>query len=208
MIKDILKVAMAISCIVLALATATYFNDLKDNNQKAQDYQIYENNLNNTRFNLPVLLIDTLGQQTSRDKDIMANLQVYNNESKINTLNDKPQLTSKTTIKIRGNSSSKYPKKQFSLELINGKGKEKDASLLGMPSESEWVLNGPFLDKSLIRNYIALNIANKIMEYAPRVKFCEVIMVEDGDKELNKDNYRGVYILTEKIKREDRKSVV
>ena len=46
MIKDILKVAMAISCIVLALATATYFNDLKDNNQKAQDYQIYENNLN------------------------------------------------------------------------------------------------------------------------------------------------------------------
>ena len=30
MIKDILKVAMAISCIILALATATYFNDLED----------------------------------------------------------------------------------------------------------------------------------------------------------------------------------
>ena len=208
MIKDILKVAMAISCIILALATATYFNDLEDNinnNQKTQDYQIYENNLNNTSFNLPLLLIDTSGQKLSRDKEIMANLQVYNNESKINTLNDTPNFTTKTTIKIRGNSSSKYPKKQFSLELINGKGEEKDASLLGMPSESEWVLNGPFLDKSLMRNYIALNIASKIMEYAPRVKFCEVIMIEDGNKELNEDNYRGVYILTEKIKRDEQR---
>jgi len=208
MIKDILKVAMAISCIILALATATYFNDLEDNinnNQKTQDYQSYENNLNNTSFNLPLLLIDTSGQKLSRDKEIMANLQVYNNESKINTLNDTPNFTTKTTIKIRGNSSSKYPKKQFSLELINGKGEEKDASLLGMPSESEWVLNGPFLDKSLMRNYIALNIASKIMEYAPRVKFCEVIMIEDGNKELNEDNYRGVYILTEKIKRDEQR---
>ena len=74
-----------------------------------------------------------------------------------------------------------------------------------MPSESEWVLNGPFLDKSLMRNYIALNTASKIMEYTPRAKFCEVIMVEDGDKELSEDNYRGVYILVEKIKRDDKR---
>ena len=62
-----------------------------------------------------------------------------------------------------------------------------------MPKESEWVLNGPFLDKSLMRNYLALNVASNIMEYAPRVKFCEVIMVEDGNKELNEDNYISSY---------------
>ena len=210
--KDILKVVMAIGFIVLAVATATYLNDLEykvkkedKKNQKTQASQIYENNLNDTSFNLPVLLIDTLGQQVSRNQEIAGNLQVYNNKNGVNTLDDKPKVTSKVNIKIRGNSSTKYPKKQFSLELINGKGEDKDVSLLGMPKESEWVLNGPFLDKSLMRNYIALNTASKIMEYAPRVKFCEVIMVDDGNKEVNEDNYRGVYILVEKIKRDDKR---
>ena len=41
------------------------------------------------------------------------------------------------------------------------------------------------------------------MEDDPRVKFCEVIMVEDNEKELNEDNYRGIYILVEKIKRDE-----
>lgn len=210
--KDILKVVMAIGCTLLAVATATYLNDLEykakkeaKKKQKTEASQIYENNLNNTRFNLPILLIDTSGQKVSRNQEIAVNLQVYNNKNGVNTLDDKPKVTSKANIKIRGNSSSKYPKKQFSLELISGKGEDKDASLLGMPKESEWVLNGPFLDKSLMRNYIALNTASKIMEYAPRAKFCEVIMVEDGDKELTEDNYRGVYILVEKIKRDDKR---
>lgn len=209
--KDILKVVMAIGFIVLAVVTATYLNDLEykvkkedKKNQKIQASQIYENNLNDTSFNLPVLLIDTLGQQVSRNQEISGNLQVYDNKDVVNTLDDKPKVTSKVNIKIRGNSSTKYPKKQFSLELINGKGEDKDVSLLGMPKESEWVLNGPFLDKSLMRNYIALNTASKIMEYAPRVKFCEVIMVEDGNKELSENNYRGVYTLVEKIKRDDK----
>lgn len=208
--KDILKVAMAISCIILALTTATYLNYLKDKaknedkkEQKAKVEQIYENNLSSTSYNLPVLLLDTSGQQIVRDKDVTANLQIYNNKNGINSLNDKPEYTSKVNLKIRGNSSSKYPKKQFSLELVNGKGDEKEAKLLGMPKESDWVLNGPFLDKSLMRNYIALNVSSKIMEYAPKVKFCEVIMVEDGKKELSEDNYRGVYVLVEKIKRDE-----
>lgn len=210
--KDILKVAMAISCIILALATATYLNDLEDKakkeikkKQNTEASQIYENNLNNINYNLPVVLIDTSGQKIVRNKDIIANLQIYNNKSGVNNLNDEPEFVSKTNIKIRGNSSSKYPKKQFGLELVNGKGEEKDANLLGMPKESEWVLNGPFLDKSLMRNYIVLNVASEIMEYAPRVKFCEVIMVEDGKKELGEDNYRGVYVLVEKINRDEKR---
>lgn len=210
--KDILKGVMAIGCIILALFTSAYLNDLEykakkesKKKQNTQAGQIYENNLNNTRFNLPVLLIDTSGQQILINEEITANLQVYNNNSGLNTLNDKPNIISKVNIKIRGNSSTKYPKKQFSLELINGKGEEKESSLLGMPKESEWVLNGPFLDKSLMRNYIALNTAGKIMEYASRAKFCEVIIVDDGNKELSEDNYRGVYVLMEKIKRDDRR---
>lgn len=208
--KDILKVVIAIFCIILVLAIPVYLNNLKDNSKKDSEKKqstevgkTYKTNLNNTSFNLPVILIDTSKQQVSREEEIKVDLQIYNNGDDVNILNDNPDVVSKANIKIRGNSSSKYPKKQFSINLINNKEEDKDISLLGMPKESQWVLNGPFLDKSLMRNYIALNIASEIMEYAPRVQFCEVIMIEDGDEEIDEDDYRGVYILVEKIKRND-----
>ncbi|MDO7204905.1 CotH kinase family protein [Paraclostridium bifermentans] len=62
---------------------------------------------------------------------------------------------------------------------MDKKGGEKEKSLLGMPRDSEWVLNAPFADKSLMRNYIALETSSKIMGYAPRVKFCEVFLVDN-----------------------------
>ena len=51
-------------------------------------------------------------------------------------------------------------------------------------------MHGPFLDKTLIRNYMWYNIAGEIMDYAPNVRFCEVMV--NGE-------YQGVYVMTEKI---------
>ena len=61
---------------------------------------------------------------------------------------------------------------------------------MGMGAHNEWVLNGPYLDKSLIRNYLCYNLAGEIMEYAPNVRYCELIV--DGD-------YRGLYLMLESI---------
>ena len=61
---------------------------------------------------------------------------------------------------------------------------------MGMDAHYEWALHGPYLDKSLIRNYLWYNIAGEIMDYAPNVRFCEVIL--DG-------TYIGVYLMTETI---------
>ena len=104
--KDILKVFLAITFIILALITGAYLKNLQDNaekqvqqNKNIEDDQIYVNNLSNKSFNLPVLLIDTSGQQLSREEEITANLQLYNNQSSINTLNDKPEVISKVNIK-------------------------------------------------------------------------------------------------------------
>lgn len=38
------------------------------------------------------------------------------------------------------------------------------ASVMGMAPHSEWVLNGPYLAKSLVRNYMWYNISGEIME--------------------------------------------
>ena len=61
-----------------------------------------------------------------------------------------------------------------------------------MAKHDEWVLNGPFLDRSLLRNYLCLNISGEIMEYSPNVRYCELFV--DG-------KYQGLYLLMESISR-------
>ena len=97
----------------------------------------------------------------------------------------------KIGIEIRGASSQWFEKKGYGFETRNADNSNNNVELLGMPTENDWVLHGPYSDKSLIRNALAYTMAGWIMEYAPRVRFCEVIL---------NDEYQGVYLLTEKIK--------
>lgn len=99
-------------------------------------------------------------------------------------------------IRYRGHSSLYQEKKQYLIKLVKGNGNENKLDLLGMPAEEEWVLNGSLLDKSMLRNYIAYNLAGEIMAYAPRVRFCTVTLSLEGEeKDL------GLYLLTENVKR-------
>lgn len=66
-------------------------------------------------------------------------------------------------------------------------------SLLGMPPENDWVLYGPFTDRSLMRDLLMYRLSNAMGLYAPRSRYCELIL--NGE-------YRGVYVLLEKIKRD------
>lgn len=65
---------------------------------------------------------------------------------------------------------------------------------MGMPEENDWVLYAPFTDKSMLRNYISFYLARKLTRYSSRTVFCELLV---------NNEYRGVYILMEKIKRDD-----
>ena len=65
---------------------------------------------------------------------------------------------------------------------------------MGMQQGDEWALYGPFLDRTLIRNYMWLNISAKIMGYAPNVRFCECYI--DGQ-------YNGLYLMMETIEKSD-----
>jgi hypothetical protein len=62
-----------------------------------------------------------------------------------------------------------------------------------MPSENDWVLHGPFSDKSLLRNVVAYHMGQSTNRYTPRTQLCELLI--NGD-------YRGVYMFTEKLKRD------
>src|SRR5262245_22681759 len=78
-------------------------------------------------------------------------------------------------IKIRGNSSTLYPKKQFGLKLKDGDSKL-EAGLLGMAPASSWVLGSPYADKTLIKNVLGLAQARQLFPYAPQTRWVEVIL--------------------------------
>lgn len=165
-------------------------------------------NSTNFQTKLPIIEINTEGQKipgkplTGVDGDRIYEL-TENGESDItvffsaidlqqgnNSLEDDPTLESLARIAYRGNSSRHFDKMSYSVRLILKDGSENRKELLGMPDHDQWVLNGPILDRSLLRNYLSFNIAGEIMDYAPNVRYCELFL--DGE-------YQGVYLLMENI---------
>ena len=114
-------------------------------------------------------------------------------------LDSEPALQSRAMVNIRGSSSQSFPKKMFGFHLVEEDGSNRKEELLGMPEEHNWILNGPYSDKSLMRNVIAYGLSNDIGRYSPRTRFVELFL-HDGNGPLTNDHYHGVYVLTERIK--------
>lgn len=148
-----------------------------------------------TSSNLPIIVINTNGQTIPDEPKITATMGViYNGEGKRNNITDPfNNYNGKIGIEVRGHSSQQFPKKQYGFELRDASGNDVDAALLGLPSESDWILNANYADKTMLRNVVAYKLGNDLGRYATRTKFCEVIL---------NNQYIGLYILQEKIKRD------
>lgn len=142
---------------------------------------------------LPLVLIETGGETIEYETEKPVTISIIDNEGGHNHLGDTPKLTTASLIKIRGNSSSRFDKKQYRLNFIKSLDNQErvDREVMGMPAESDWVLNGPFLDKSLVRNYLMYNLAGELMAWAPNVRYCEAFL--DGE-------YQGLYLMIEAVK--------
>ena len=95
-------------------------------------------------------------------------------------------------IKLRGNSSLSFNQKKYTIELLDENGDEKDFPLMGMPAHSQWVLLAPYNDVSMMRDPFAFQLWRDMGHWGPRTKMVEVYI---------NDDYRGIYILCEAIKR-------
>lgn len=148
-----------------------------------------------TSSNLPIVVIDTHGKEIRDEPKISADMGIIDNGPGIrNALTDSfSGYQGRIGIETRGSSSEMYPKKQYAVETQDSLGDDLDVSLLGMPAESDWVLSAPYGDKSLIRDVLLYSVARDLGRYASRSRYCELVL--NGE-------YRGVYILLEKIKRD------
>lgn len=110
-------------------------------------------------------------------------------------------LVRRAGMRVRGQTSSQFDKKQYSVELWDEEDDDRAASLLGMPPESDWVLYAPWLDKTLMRNVLAYRWFREMGHYSVRCRFVELFHNADGGR-IGMDDYRGIYVLMEKIKRD------
>lgn len=142
----------------------------------------------------PILAEDghRIGYSTTKtgEGDLRCHITVVDNETKNNHINDTVTIDSDAMIRVRGNSSRYFSKLSYKVDLITEDGVNNPQEMMGMDAHHEWALHGPYLDKTLIRNYMWYNISGEIMEYAPNVRFCEVMI--NGE-------YMGLYLMTETI---------
>jgi hypothetical protein len=143
--------------------------------------------------NLPIIVINTSGQQIADEPRIVADMGIIDNGTgNRNSVTDAfNNYNGKIAIEIRGESSQMFPKKSYRIETQDETGNNLNVSLLGMPSENDWVLYAPYSDKSLMRNSLTFKLGRDMGRYAPRNRFVELVL---------NGNYEGVYVLMEKIK--------
>lgn len=146
--------------------------------------------------NLPILVIDTQGEEIPDEPKIDGQLGIVDNgPGQLNAPGDTFNgYNGRIGIELRGSSSLSFDKKGYSVETRLPNGENNNISLLGMPQENDWVLHGPYSDKSLMRNVLSFHIGRSMGRYAPRTRWCELVI--NGE-------YQGVYVLMEKIKRDN-----
>ena len=146
--------------------------------------------------NLPIVIIDTHGEIIPDWYKITADMGIIDNGPGMRNAITDPfnDYHGPIGIEIRGSSSQNFPKKQYAFETRDSLGNDMNVSLLGFPEESDWILYAPYNDKSMMRNVLAYTLSNRMGRYASRTRFCELVL--NGD-------YRGVYVLMEKIKRDN-----
>lgn len=91
------------------------------------------------------------------------------------------------SLKGRGNSTFKYPKKAFNVRLNDKR------SLLGMPNSKKWVFLANYRDPTLLRNDVSLYLGRTFataLEWTPRGEFVDLVF---------NGNYVGNYYVCEKI---------
>lgn len=142
---------------------------------------------------LPVIYIDTDGEQILKETAIPCKIALLESNGMQDPVTASPDQIRYATIKNRGASSyAMFDKKQYRIKFYKTEERkdEKSVTIAGMGKHSEWVLHGPYLDKTLMRNRLVYDLADELNGWAPDTRYAEVFV--DGD-------YQGVYLIVEPV---------
>jgi hypothetical protein len=161
--------------------------------QKITGRIIFENLRRKSDPSIPVVEINTLEKEIPDEPRIRAHMLISVPPGKKNPKNSDFEYNGMINIELRGSTSQSFPKKSYNIETVDSQNVNLNVGLLGLPAENDWVLYGPYIDKSQIRNALAYSLFGKMGHYTPGTRFCELIL---------NNEYKGIYVFTEKIKRD------
>jgi hypothetical protein len=119
---------------------------------------------------LPIVVIDTEGRRLINSKTEWAErstMVVYNADGSVNY----DSGTDFMNIRGRGNSTWSYSKKPYNIKLNVKK------SILGMPKHKRWCLLANYIDRTLMRNAVAFELARMTsMDWTPNGRFVELVL--------------------------------
>ena len=121
------------------------------------------------------------------------------------SLTNAPDYSGPAGTHVHGESSASFDQRTYGVELWDERGDSQNASLSGMPADSDWILYGPWSEKSLMRNkliYDWMISARGEDGTAVRSRFVELFFnqTKPANGQVGFGTYRGVYVLMEKLK--------
>lgn len=155
-----------------------------------------------TDSNLPIVIIYTdAGKQIPDEPGVLGNMKIiYRGSGQRNYLSDESNTlylnySGRIDIELRGSSTQVLPKKQYGFTTLKADNiTEDNVSLLGLPSENDWILSAMAFDPLRIRDYLCYNLSRRIGEYASRTVYCDLVI---------NGVYKGLFLLLEKVKADD-----
>ena len=180
-IKDIVKFFIFFNMILISCSKdEIIIDDIENNDEISEKF-----NCINCEDSIFIFRINTLGGEIVDEPKIPSALTV--------SIRDSIQYAGNIGIEFRGETSQWFEKKSYGFETWDREYNDADYNLAGLPEEEDWILYGPYSDKSLIRNKLIYEISNSIGMYASRTRYVELFINE---------KYQGLYILMEKLKRD------
>jgi hypothetical protein len=150
--------------------------------------------------NLPLVLIDDYGKGKPGREYVDAAAMLFEpGTAGTTSLAAAPTVATRAGVHLRGQSSAMFDKAPYRLEFRGNDNDDADYPVLGMPEDSDWVLRGPFPDKSLVREALVMELSKQLGLATPRYRFVELYLNVDSGAVAAAD-YQGVYLLEETIK--------
>ncbi|GAB7036728.1 MULTISPECIES: CotH kinase family protein [Catenuloplanes] len=149
---------------------------------------------------LPLVLIDDYGKGKPGREYVDAAVMLFDpGTAGTTSLAAAPAVATRAGVHLRGQSSAMFDKAPYRVEFRGNDDDDADHPVLGMPADSDWVLRGPFPDKSLIREALVMELSAQLGLATPRHRFVELYFNVDSGPVAAAD-YQGVYLLEETIK--------
>ena len=166
----------------------------------SETYTLLDPDLLAFSSNLPLVIIDTFGGGIPAEVKVPATMTFIDTFRGRSSLRRAPDLQVRAGIEVRGQSSAGFPKRPFGFETRDETDESKNVGFFGLPAENDWVLNGPYDDKTFMNDFLAFELHEKMGHYSSRRRFVEVFVNSSGGKLSYAQHYGGIYVLDEKIK--------